>query len=79
MKVVYHLDHQKHHPRHFLVNGTIQASPDVPERAEALLEEVVPNLHPDRRDGAYTKSAVGQAGYHIADTACPISAGPAFT
>ncbi|QPC43224.1 histone deacetylase family protein [Kaustia mangrovi] len=34
--------------------------------------EVVPNIHPDRRDGAYPASAVGQAGYHMADTACPI-------
>ena len=37
--------------------------------------EVIPNIHPDRRNGAYPASAVGQAGYHMADTACPISAG----
>ncbi len=37
-------------------------------------EEVVPNIHPDRRDFSYPASAVGQAGYHMADTACPISA-----
>ncbi len=36
--------------------------------------EVVPNIHPDRRDLSYPASAVGQAGYHMADTACPISA-----
>ena len=36
--------------------------------------EVVPNIHPDRRDVGYPASAVGQAGYHMADTACPISA-----
>lgn len=36
--------------------------------------EVIPNIHPDRRDFAYPASAVGQAGYHMADTACPISA-----
>lgn len=36
--------------------------------------EVVPNIHPDRRDGSYPASAVGQAGYHMSDTACPISA-----
>lgn len=35
--------------------------------------EVVPNIHPDRRDLSYPASAVGQAGYHMADTACPIS------
>lgn len=37
--------------------------------------EVVPNIHPDRRDFSYPASAVGQAGYHMADTACPISEG----
>lgn len=37
--------------------------------------EVVPNIHPDRRDFSYPASAVGQAGYHMADTACPISDG----
>jgi len=36
--------------------------------------EVIPNIHPDRRTASYPKSAVGQAGYHQADTACPISA-----
>lgn len=36
--------------------------------------EVVPNIHPDRRDGAYPASAVGQAGFHLADTGCPVSA-----
>ncbi|MBB3771956.1 acetoin utilization deacetylase AcuC-like enzyme [Angulomicrobium tetraedrale] len=35
-------------------------------------DEVIPNIHPDRRDGAYPLSAVGQAGYHMADTSCPI-------
>jgi len=38
-------------------------------------EEVVPVIHPDRRNGAYPASAVGQAGFHMADTGCPI--GPA--
>jgi acetoin utilization deacetylase AcuC-like enzyme len=37
--------------------------------------EVIPNVHPDRRDSSYPASPVGQAGYHQADTACPI--GPA--
>jgi acetoin utilization deacetylase AcuC-like enzyme len=35
---------------------------------------VSPNVHPDRRDGAYPASAVGQAGFHLADTSCPIAA-----
>jgi acetoin utilization deacetylase AcuC-like enzyme len=34
--------------------------------------EVIPNIHPDRRSASYPLSAVGQAGYHMADTACPI-------
>jgi acetoin utilization deacetylase AcuC-like enzyme len=34
--------------------------------------EVIPNIHPDRRGASYPLSAVGQAGYHMADTACPI-------
>ena len=43
-------------------------------RIEGASEEVIPNIHPIARDGAYPASAVGQAGYHMADTACPISA-----
>ncbi len=38
-------------------------------------DEVIPNIHPDRRNASYPRSAVGQAGFHQADTACPISAG----
>ncbi len=36
--------------------------------------EVIPNIHPANRSDTYPKSAVGQAGYHQADTACPIGA-----
>lgn len=43
-------------------------------RIEDASDEVIPNIHPLARDGAYPASAVGQAGYHMADTACPISA-----
>lgn len=43
------------------------------QRIEGASEEVIPNIHPDRRSVGYPKSAVGQAGYHMADTACPIS------
>jgi acetoin utilization deacetylase AcuC-like enzyme len=35
--------------------------------------EVIPNIHPNSRETGYPQSAVGQAGYHMADTACPIS------
>lgn len=41
---------------------------------EGASDEVIPNIHPDRRAGGYPASAVGQAGYHMADTACPVSA-----
>jgi acetoin utilization deacetylase AcuC-like enzyme len=35
--------------------------------------EVIPNIHPDRRTASYPRSAVGQAGFHMSDTSCPIS------
>ena len=42
-------------------------------RIEGAGEEVIPNIHPASRRDSYPKSAVGQAGYHQADTACPIA------
>lgn len=36
--------------------------------------DVMPNIHPDRRDCGYPASAVGQVGYHMYDGDCPISA-----
>ena len=36
--------------------------------------EVIPNIHPAARSDNYPKSAIGQAGYHQADTSCPIGA-----
>lgn len=44
-------------------------------RISGASAEVIPNIHPDRRDVGYPASAVGQAGYHMTDTSCPI--GPA--
>jgi len=44
------------------------------QRIEGASDEVIPNIHPIARGGSYPASAVGQAGYHMADTACPISA-----
>ncbi|HTO30984.1 MAG TPA: histone deacetylase family protein [Pararhizobium sp.] len=44
------------------------------QRIEGASAEVIPNIHPLARTGRYPASAVGQAGYHMADTACPISA-----
>ncbi len=43
------------------------------QRIDGASPEVIPNIHPDRRTVSYPKSAVGQAGFHMADTACPIS------
>lgn len=45
------------------------------QRIEGAGDEVIPNIHPINRSDSYPKSAVGQAGYHQADTACPIAAG----
>jgi len=42
---------------------------------EGAGEEVIPNIHPGNRSDSYPSSAVGQAGYHQADTACPIAEG----
>jgi acetoin utilization deacetylase AcuC-like enzyme len=42
---------------------------------EGAGEEVIPNIHPASRRDGYPKSAAGQAGFHQADTACPIAAG----
>ena len=44
------------------------------QRIEGASDEVIPNIHPDRRSASYPRSAVGQAGFHQADTACPIAA-----
>ncbi|NNE60192.1 MAG: histone deacetylase family protein [Woeseia sp.] len=44
-------------------------------RIPGASEEVLPNVHPDRRNGSYPKSAVGHVGYHIYDASCPIAAG----
>lgn len=43
-------------------------------RIEGASAEVIPNIHPANRTDGYPKSAVGQAGFHMADTSCPISA-----
>jgi len=44
-------------------------------RIEGAADEVIPNIHPANRSDSYPKSAVGQAGFHQADTACPIAEG----
>ncbi|MFD2206971.1 histone deacetylase family protein [Kiloniella antarctica] len=45
------------------------------QRIDGASDEVIPNIHPMTRNSNYPKSAVGQAGYHQGDTACPISSG----
>lgn len=44
------------------------------QRIEGASEEVIPNIHPANRGDSYPSSPTGQAGYHQADTACPIAA-----
>ncbi len=44
-------------------------------RIDGAGPEVIPNIHPASRNNGYPKSAVGQAGFHQADTACPIAEG----
>lgn len=41
-------------------------------KIEGASAEVVPNVHPSSRTDGYPKSAVGQAGFHMTDTSCPI-------
>ena len=43
------------------------------QRIEGAAEEVIPNIHPANRTDSYPKSAIGQAGFHQADTSCPIA------
>lgn len=38
-------------------------------------DEIVPNVHPQRHAATYPNHIVGRAGYHMADTACPIGKG----
>lgn len=37
--------------------------------------EIVANIHPSRYPPTYPQSIIGRAGWHMADTACPIGAG----
>ncbi len=38
-------------------------------------DEVIPNVHPVWQPASYPEGPVGQAGWHQADTACPIASG----
>ncbi len=44
-------------------------------RIEGAAPEVIPNIHPAARTDSYPKSVLGQAGFHQADTSCPIAGG----
>ncbi len=44
------------------------------QRIDGASAEVIPNIHPANRSDGYPKSAVGHAGFHMADTSCPIGA-----
>lgn len=61
-----------HSPEYLVFLKTIHARWS---RIEGAADEVIPNIHPDRRTASYPRSAVGQAGFHQADTACPIASG----
>ncbi len=61
-----------HSPEYLVFLQTIHARW---QHIEGGSKEVIPNIHPaDRSLASYPRSAVGQAGFHQADTACPISA-----
>jgi acetoin utilization deacetylase AcuC-like enzyme len=59
-----------HPPRYLTFLQTIY---DRWSRIEGASAEVIPNIHPANRTDGYPKSAVGQAGFHMTDTSCPIS------
>jgi acetoin utilization deacetylase AcuC-like enzyme len=44
------------------------------QRLPGAAAEVIPNVHPDRATATYPDHPVGRAGWHQADTACPIGA-----
>lgn len=58
------------HPDRYLT--FLQTIYDRWTRIEDASSEVIPNIHPANRTDGYPKSAVGQAGYHMTDTSCPI-------
>lgn len=67
----YGLDYIKavHSPRylHYLENIFTRWT-----RSNSGSDEVMPGIHPDRRDCGYPASAVGQAGFHQVDLSSPI-------
>ena len=43
-------------------------------RIAGATDSVTPNIHPPHRDCGYPESVVAQAGYHMGDASCPVSA-----
>jgi acetoin utilization deacetylase AcuC-like enzyme len=60
------------HPERYLT--FLRSIHDRWTRIEGASPEVIPNIHPASRLDGYPKSAVGQAGFHMTDTSCPIGA-----
>ena len=58
------------HPTRYLT--FLQTIHDRWSRIEGASAEVIPNIHPSSRQDGYPLSAVGQAGFHMTDTSCPI-------
>jgi acetoin utilization deacetylase AcuC-like enzyme len=60
------------HPRRYLT--FLQGIHARWTRIEDASPEVIPNIHPANRSDGYPLSAVGQAGFHMTNTSCPIAA-----
>ncbi len=60
------------HPQRYL--SFLQTIHQRWSRIAGASAEVIANIHPANRTDGYPLSAVGQAGFHMADTSCPISA-----
>ncbi len=59
------------HPERYLT--FLQTIHDRWQNIPGASAEVIPNIHPANRTDGYPLSAVGQAGFHMTDTSCPIS------
>lgn len=60
------------HPARYLT--FLQTIHDRWQHIPGASAEVIPNIHPANRTDGYPLSAVGQAGFHMTDTSCPIGA-----
>jgi len=64
------------HPRRYLefMEGAFRRWSRIPGAADVVIPNVHPLSHAGGYAGGYPKSVVAQAGYHMADLACPLSA-----